>query len=236
MVEAVVLLPGILCDDRVFAHQASGLEQGRTVCVRTPKSGQKVEEMAEDLLADLPERFALAGQGLGGNIALEILKRAPERVSRLGLISTCLLSETPMAAALREERIVRARVGRMEDVLASEIQPKTLAPGSGRLAVLNMLGQMALDLGPELFIRQSRAMQRKRDQHDLLRRCTVPTAVICGSDDGLTPRRRFDLMAHLAPCAKLHEIPNAGHLPSLEQPEATLAALESWLEMPLRLH
>ena len=98
-----------------------------------------------------------------------------------------------------------------------------------RLTVLNLVYDMARNLGPDVFVAQSRAMQRRPDQQAILRRCKVPALVLCGLEDSLTPPKRQEFMANLIPNATLKLIPGAGHLPVLEQPELSTRALQDWL-------
>lgn len=235
MPEPLVLVPGLACDARLFWHQVIALSGERPVMVAAPLSGVTVEEMGAALLDGLPERFALAGAGLGANVAVDILRRIPERVTRLALIGVSAQPETPIAAAAREPRIVGAQAGRLGEVIADEVPLAALADGSARREIMGMLRDMALTLGEGVFVRQSRAMQRRPDQQRFLRRALLPAVTICGAEDPLTPPRRHQFIAELMPYGTYEEIPHAGHLPTLEQPEATTAALERWLSAPLML-
>jgi pimeloyl-ACP methyl ester carboxylesterase len=107
-----------------------------------------------------------------------------------------------------------------------------LAPGPDRIEIQALLATMAADLGPEVFVAQSRALQRRPDQQGALRKCAVPTRILCGELDVLTPVRRHEFMAGLIPNAELSIIENAGHLPTLEQPQATTQAMRDWLDQP----
>ncbi len=118
----------------------------------------------------------------------------------------------------------------MRKVLGSD----TLAPGPQRIPILNDMLEMALELGPELFVRQMRALQRRPDQQGTLRRIKVPTLVLCGAHDTLTPVRKHSFMAELIPGAALHVVDMAGHLPTLEAPGETTDALSDWLNIPVR--
>jgi pimeloyl-ACP methyl ester carboxylesterase len=115
------------------------------------------------------------------------------------------------------------------------MKPDYLAPGPQRLAVLNQVFEMGRDLGPEVLVRQVRALQRRRDQQPTLRRCKVPTLILCGAYDTLTPLKRHAFMAELIPYARLEVIEDAGHLPTLEAPEAVTAALRAWMQQPFVL-
>ncbi|MFC3615466.1 alpha/beta fold hydrolase [Lutimaribacter marinistellae] len=231
MTEPVVLLPGMMCDARLYHHQMLHLSRERAVTIAPITQGERVEEIASGLLDQLPKRFALAGLSMGGIVAMEILRRAPDRVTRICLMDTDALADTPQIAAAREPMIVGARAGRLDEVMKQAIRPEFLAPGAGRVAVLEQVMEMARDLGPEVFVRQSRALQRRPDQQGTLRKIRVPAMVLCGAHDGLTPVKRHSFMAELIDGAELRVIDEAGHIPTLETPEAVTAALRDWLAM-----
>ncbi|MFK7874681.1 MAG: alpha/beta fold hydrolase [Paracoccaceae bacterium] len=231
MPEPLVLLPGLMCDARLFGPQIAELSSEFSVMVCPITQGERVEEIASTLLDQLPTRFALAGLSMGGIVAMEILRRAPDRVSRLALISTNPLSETPQVAAMREPQMVKARTGRLRQVIRDEMKPNYLAPGPFRSEILDLVMEMADVLGPEVFVRQSRALQRRKDQQATLRKCKVPTMVLCGAHDQLCPVKRHEFMAELIPQARLVVLPDSGHLPCLEQAPETTAALREWMAL-----
>lgn len=235
MPEPLVLLPGMMCDARLFGPQIAELSSEMTVTVAPITLGERIEEIASGLLDQLPKRFALAGLSMGGIVAMELLRRAPDRITRIALIDTNPLAETPVVAANREPQIVKVRSGRLLEVMRDEMKPNYLAPGPQRSDVLELVMDMAENLGPEVFIRQSRALQRRRDQQAVLRKCRAPTLVMCGAHDQLCPVKRHQFMAELIPFAELVVLENAGHLPTLEQPAETTAALRRWLAQPLVL-
>lgn len=235
MAEPLVLLPGMMCDARLFGPQITALSSERAVMVAPISLGERIEEIASDILTAAPAKFALAGLSMGGLVAMEVLRRAPERVTRVALMDTNPLPETPQKAAEREPQIIGARTGRLEEIMRDEMKPNYLAPGPQRTEVLALVMEMARDLGPEVFVRQSRALQRRRDQQGTLRRCKVPALVLCGEHDALCPVKRHQFMAELIPHAQLRVISGAGHLPTLEQPKATLEALRGWLAQPFVL-
>ena len=235
MSEPLVLLPGMMCDARLFGPQIAELSADTAVMVAPITQGERIEEIASSLLDLLPKRFALAGLSMGGIVAMELLRRAPDRITRIALMDTNPLAETPVIAANREPQIVKVRSGRMLEVMRDEMKPNYLAPGSQRADVLELVMDMAETLGAEVFIRQSRALQRRRDQQAILRKCKVPALILCGAHDQLCPVKRHTFMAELIPYAKLVVLENAGHLPTLEQPAETTAALRDWMRQPLVL-
>lgn len=235
MNEPVVFLPGMMCDARLFAPQMADLSRDMVVSVAPITQGDRIEDIAAAILPVLPERFALAGLSMGGIVAMELLRKAPERITRIALMDTNALAETPASAAAYEPMIIGAKAGRIEDVLRDLMQPDYLAPGPQRMDVLNAFVGMGMDLGPEVFINQIRALQRRRDQQATLRKCKCPALVMCGRHDGLTPLKRHAFMAELIPYAQLEVIEGAGHLPTLENPKAVTQVLRDWLRQPLVL-
>ncbi len=235
MIEPLVLLPGLMCDARLFQAQITALSRARAVAVAPVSGGERIEEIASGLLDQLSHRFALTGVGMGGVVALEIIRRAPERVTRLCLIATDAQADTPHIAASREELIVGAQAGRLDEVMRKVIGSDMLAPGPQRIPILNDVLQMAGDLGAEVFVRQMRALQRRPDQQGALRRIRVPTLILCGAHEAENAVRKHEFMAELIPEADLRVIDEAGHLPTLEAPDMVSAALRDWLQIPLRL-
>lgn len=228
----LVLLPGLMCDARLFLPQIAALSGEFPVQVMPLTRDETVEDMARTVLAAAPESFALAGLSMGGIVAMEVLRRAPGRVTRLALMDTNCQAEMPNVAAAREPQIIGAKTGRLAEIMRDEMKPNYLAPGPHRVGVLNIVMQMALDLGPEVFVRQSRALQRRPDQQGTLRRARTPTLILCGEHDALCPLRRHEFMAHLMPNAHLEVIQEAGHLPTLERPDQTTGLLRRWLSAP----
>ncbi|WP_238366199.1 alpha/beta fold hydrolase [Mesobacterium pallidum] len=232
MADPLVLLPGLMCDARAFGPQLAELGQVVPVTIAPLGQGERMEEIASGLIPQLPRRFALAGHGMGGAVAMEILRRAPERVARLALIATSPLPDTPSQATDRDTRIVGARAGRLAQVLAEHHGQSRLAHGPFRAEIAALMEEMALSLGPDTYVRQNRAMQRRRDQQATMRRCAVPTLVLCGAEDPLYPVKRQEFLAELIPGATLKVLAGAGHMPMLEQADATSDALRDWLGLP----
>lgn len=235
MAEPLVFLPGMMCDARLFGPQIAELSSQFSVMVSPVTRAERIEEIASGLLDELPQRFALAGLSMGGIVAMELLRRAPDRITRLALMDTNPLAETPQVAAAREPQIVKVRTGRLHGVIRDEMLPAYLGPGPFRDEVSELVLDMADALGPEVFLRQSRALQRRRDQQGTLRKCKVPTLVLCGEHDALCPVKRHTFMAGLIHGAELRVIAGAGHLPTLETPAETTRALRDWMRQPLIL-
>lgn len=235
MAEPLVLLPGMMSDARVWATQLTVMSYERPVTIAPVCTGDRIEEIASELLMTLPAKFALCGHGMGGVIALEVFRRAPDRVIRLALIGTNPLSDTPQEAADREPRMIGAKAGRFETMLEQEILPRHVGFGPMRAHAIAEMQEMALSLGADVYARQERAMQRRRDQQGTLRRITQPTLVIAGAEDQIVPLKRQEFLAEIIPYAKLSVLQGVGHMAMLEDPEGVTEALYGWMRQPLVL-
>ncbi|WP_138934492.1 alpha/beta fold hydrolase [Roseovarius arcticus] len=235
MNEPLVLLPDMMCDARVFGPQLAELSADHAITVAPVTGGDRIEEIASNLLDVLPRRFALAGLSLGASVAMELVRRAPGRVTRIALMGASVFAETPQGAADLEPIIMKARAGNLDAFVAGFIPPGTLAPGPQRAEVMELLCDMAAHLGTDTVIRQARAVQRRRDYQAEARRFKMPTLVLCGAYDGPAPIKRHQFLADLIPYAELSVIQGAGRLPTLEQPDATTDALMAWMRQPLVL-
>lgn len=230
--ETLVMIPPLLCDARVFEPQMLDLSRDHAVMFAPTTRGERMEEVASQILTWAPSKFALAGMGMGGMIAMEVLRRAADRVTRIALISTTAQSDTPEAAAAREPHIIAARSGRIADVLQHEINSTWMAPTSDKVELVRLLTEMGHALGPEIYVQQARALQRRKDQRATLRRIKQPTIVLCGRHDGQYQLKRHEFLAGLIPFAQLEVIEGAGYLPTLEKPDAVSDALRRWMKAP----
>jgi pimeloyl-ACP methyl ester carboxylesterase len=219
----LVLLPGMMCDGRLFQHMPPHLCLGIS-------QHDTVEALASDVLEQAPATFALGGLSMGGIVAMEVIRQAPDRVTHLCLMDTNCEAETDQIKAMRQPQIEKALAGQLDSVMRNEMKPNYLAHGPRRADVLDLCMEMALDLGSEVFARQSAALRDRPDQKQTLQDWDKPTLILTGAQDRLCPLHRHELMAELMPQSTLKIIENAGHLPTLERPNETRAALMRWLE------
>lgn len=228
MRQDLILLPGLICDARLFAPQIEALADVAVAFV-PHLDAASVGDMAEAVLGAAPRSFALAGLSMGGYVALEILRRAPERVTRLALISTTARPDTPEQSAMRRDLIELAKTHRYAQVMP-RLLPKLISAGRREDADLKrIVVEMAEAVGARAFIHQQTAIISRPDSRPDLARIGVPTAVICGDADELTPQDRHAEMADAIPGATLAVVPGAGHLATLEAPDALSALLRGWL-------
>ncbi|MDB2535419.1 alpha/beta hydrolase [Amylibacter sp.] len=226
----LVLLPGMMCDERLFASQINELSKRREVHFAKITDHETISELAFDVLNNAPPVFALAGLSMGGIVAMEIVSQAPERVERLALLDTNPLAELPDVLKRRGPQIDAIKNGQLKEIIRDEMKPNYLFDGVRKTEILKLCMDMALDIGPDAFIRQSIALRDRVDQKNTLGSYKRPALVLCGRHDVLCPLERHELMHTLLENSKLEIIEDAGHLPTLEQPKITTMALASWLE------
>jgi pimeloyl-ACP methyl ester carboxylesterase len=225
----LVLIPGMMCDARLFAPQMAAF--ARCPVLHAPcTEADNVEGLAAAVLAVAPPRFALAGLSMGGIVAMEVLRQAPGRVEKLALLDTNPLAETAQVQARRPAQIAEAMAGGLDRVMQRDMIPHYLADAEGQPGIAALCLDMAMGLGPDVFARQSRALATRPDQTATLAAFTGPALVLTGAHDRLCPMERHALMHRLMPQSRLVVIDGAGHLPVLERPMETTAALRRWWE------
>ena len=230
MKQNVLLLPGLLCDASLFTEQVTVLSAMATVEVGDLTIAETISEMAASVLkAATAERFVLVGLSLGGYVAFEIIRQAPERVAALVLMDTAARPETADAQAKREALIELADSDL--DAVTEQLLPRLSHPDRMNLpAVRGVIQSMASGLGKEVFVRQQRAIMARPDSLPTLAAITCPTLVICGRDDLITPPDLASEMAKGIRHAELKIIEQCGHLSTLDQPEEVSQILSDWIK------
>ncbi len=225
----LLLVPGLLCDAALWAPQVEALADLARPIVADVTRSDSIGGMAADALAQAPERFALAGLSMGGYVAQEIMRRVPGRVTRLALLDTSARADTPEQSARRRDMIALAKMGTFKGV-TPRLLPYLLHPArlDDKPLVETVMG-MAERVGRDAFLRQEEAIIGRVDGRADLGRIACPTLILCGAQDLLIPPELHREMASLVPGAKLVEVPDCGHLSTLERPEAVNAALRDWV-------
>jgi pimeloyl-ACP methyl ester carboxylesterase len=227
--QELVLLPGLLCDAALWRPQIEALGDVVSCRVADLTRHDSMDEMARAVLAEAPDRFALAGLSMGGYVAQEIMRQAAERVTRLALLDTSARADSDEQRARRRGLIELAHKGRFKGV-TPRLLPQLIAPDrlEDKPLVDIVLG-MAERVGKDGFLRQQAAILGRPDGRPDLRRIRVPALVLCGREDALTPLERHEEMASLIPGSRLVVIERSGHLSTLERPEEVTAAMREWL-------
>jgi pimeloyl-ACP methyl ester carboxylesterase len=216
--ENLLLLPGMMCDARMWQAQIDSL--GVLTSIPLCDEFDNFADAATAILDSAPQQFALAGLSMGGILAFEIWRQAPQRVSHLALIDTNPFAESPERQSLRLTQIEQVVNGGLRSLAIDSLKPMYLAESNrDDEALLNTILDMAMDLGPEVFRLQSLALKNRVDSSEILQQIDCPVSVLCGAEDTLCPVAYHEYMADKISDCKLVVIDECGHLASMEKPE-----------------
>lgn len=225
----LVLVPGLNCTAELFGPQIEVFGGRCDISIADHARDETIADIARRLLAAAPPRFALAGLSMGGYVALEVMRQAPQRVERLALLDTRASPDAPEDTEIRQVAIKFAETGRFDDIHGI-LWPRLVHLGRlGDAALERVVRTMAEKTGPARFIRQQRAVMGRADFLPALSAIRCPTLVLVGAEDAITPRFMSEDMADAIAGSRLVVVPDCGHLSTLEQPAAVNAALEAWL-------
>jgi pimeloyl-ACP methyl ester carboxylesterase len=226
--QPLLLLPGLLCDERLWRDQARDLADIAAPIIADLSLDDSVASMAARVLADAPPRFALAGLSMGGYVAFEILRQQPERVSRLALLDTSAAPDSPARAEQRRAGLRLLERGRFAGV-TQQLLPTLVHPRHVHSAVGAEVRAMAQRVGAQAYRRQQTAIAQRPDSRAVLASIAVPTLIVVGEDDVLTPPAAAEEIQRGIAGAVLARIPDCGHLPTMEDPPRTNRLLRQWL-------
>ena len=230
--QPLVLLPGLLCDAALWEPQLSDLAEIADFFVADLTEHETVQDMAASVLRDSPwKEFALAGLSMGGYVAQEVMRQAPQRVARLALLDTRSHPELPEETKRRHQFMKLAQSERGFTPVTNRMLPLMLHESRVKdAALINIIREMAERTGVEGYIRQQKAIIARPDFRPLLPTIKCPTLVLCGRQDRLTPLRNSEEMAQAIPGARLVVVEECGHMSTLERPKEVNRAMRKWLE------
>jgi pimeloyl-ACP methyl ester carboxylesterase len=225
----LILLPGLLCDEALWAHQTRYLGEVAEVAVADLTGRDSAAALAADVLATAPPRFAVAGLSMGGYVALEIVRQAPERVVKLALLDTNARADTDEQRRRRRGLMALADRGEFRGV-TPRLLPMLIHPErTGEEALTGEVMAMAERVGRDAFLRQQKLIMDRPDSRPWLSSIRLPTLVLCGRQDAISTLEMHVEMAGAIPGARLAIVEECGHLASLERPHATTALMRDWL-------
>lgn len=222
-----VLIPGNMCDGRLWTDAVREALPGAVDADTT--RDDTIDAMAERALRQTNGALQPVGFSMGGIVALAMARIAPERIVSMVLLDTNPSADLAERAAVRPAQQSAVRAGALERIVIDELKPNYLAAANrGDCALRELLKDMALDLGPDVFIAQSEALRVRPDQRDVLPSLDVPMLIACGAEDRLCPPAWHVRMAAGAARATLHIVEGAGHMLPLEQPTRLAALIADW--------
>lgn len=225
----IVLVPGLLASPRLYAEQIPELWRLGPVTVAMHTRDDSMDAMARRILSSAPARFALAGLSMGGYICFELLRQAPQRIAKLILLDTSARPDTPEQSEQRRAQIEIARRGGLVDVTDTLFPRFVHARRWGDETLRRIVRAMTLEVGVEGFIHQQTAVMGRPDSRPDLAAVSIPTLVIVGDGDVLTPPERAEEIVKGIPGARLSVIRDSGHLSTLEQPAAVTRSMVEFL-------
>nr|WP_263327054.1 alpha/beta hydrolase [Neobacillus sp. Marseille-Q6967] len=230
--EQLVLIPGTLCDDRLWQPQIEILQDIAQITIADTSQFDSIKETAAAILKDVPGKFSLAGLSMGGMVSLEIMRQAGERINRLALLDTNPYPPTEEQKQTFQKYIDLCKDGYFQDITPTYLLPNLLHPSKQEDHHLtSLIKDMANSTGPEAYIRQLTSLMNRSGSLDILTNITCPTLVLTGRDDRLCSLSLHEEMAELIPNSKLIVIEECGHLSTLEKPETVASYLKEWLQM-----
>ena len=225
---SLVLLPGLLCTDKLWQHQVANLKDICNPSVADLTIDDSISKMAKRVLDNAPDRFVLAGLSMGGYVAFEIMRRAPERVICLALVDTKARLDAPDKLAVRKGLLALCKQGHFLGI-TPKFLPSLIHEDKLNTTVADDVIAMSKALETDVFVRQQTAIINRTDSLLLLPNIHVPTLIIVGDDDKVTPPEEAVKIAELIPNNELHILAQCGHLAPLEQPTIVTDILRTWL-------
>jgi pimeloyl-ACP methyl ester carboxylesterase len=225
----LVLIPGLLCDERLWAHQKTSLEHSTPIYIPDVSLDASIAQMAERTLDEAPPLFALAALSMGGYVAMEIMRQAPERVKKLALLDTIVRPDDEARAKARRGLLTLAQMGRFKGV-TPQLLPRLVHPRCIGTPIADTVLAMAQTIGKEGFVRQQQAIIERADYRPLLETIAVPTLIVVGQNDEITPPAESEEIHRGIPQSRLVVLAECGHLPPLEHPQLTTQLLIRWLD------
>ena len=226
----IVFVPGLLCTGRIYEHQAQRLGRKHPVLLADHWSHASMAGIAKSILAVAPETFALAGTSMGGYVAFEIMRQAPERVAKLILLSTSAKPDTPERSEGRRKQVAAVRENGARTAVKT-LWPNLVHPARHEdHALLAAFNEMADELGPDAFARQIDAIIGREDSRPTLPKIKVPTLVIAGAEDKLITPDNSKEIADGVPGARLEMVEHCGHMGMIERPETYTRLLGEFLD------
>jgi pimeloyl-ACP methyl ester carboxylesterase len=228
--QPLILIPGLLCDEDLWRDQLPALAPHADITITIEQTRHdSISAIAAAILAAAPPRFALAGLSMGGMVALELMRQAAGRVTRLALLDTSARANTGEELKVRAGRIALVQAGHVDIVLGLQLARFLPLSRLGEVPLVDRALKMMRRVGAATYVRQERAGMQRIDSRPSLAAITCPTLVLCGRQDAATPLALSEEIASGIAGSRLEVIEDCGHLSTMERPDAVNRALVEWL-------
>jgi pimeloyl-ACP methyl ester carboxylesterase len=224
-----VLIPGLFASPRFYEKQLPVLWRHGPVTIADHTRDESMAGIARRLLETAPKRFALVGHSMGGYVAFEVLRQAPDRVVKLALLNTSARPDAPEQTEKRKSQIALAESGRFAEVPELQFPALVHPTRKNDGALLRLVKQMAEDTGPDGFVRQQKAIMSRVDSRPGLGAIKCPTFILVGDRDEVTPPDRAEEINAGVKDSQMVVVKDCGHLSALERPEQVADALAAWI-------
>jgi pimeloyl-ACP methyl ester carboxylesterase len=228
--QTIYLLCGLLCDKTVWETQLPALRnQGYDARPMSFQGFDSLSGMAAHLLEQAPQRFSLVGHSMGGRVALEAYRQAPQRIERLALLDTGYGPASPDETEKRGTLVNKALSEGIDAIAETWARPMIGPSHQQDTELLGSILRMVGRMSGEIYAGQTKALLTRPDATSVLSEIRCPTLVLCGKDDSWSPPERHQVMAEMIPGSELVLIDDCGHMSSMEQPQVVLSALQTWM-------
>lgn len=226
------LLPGLLCDEIVFAEQVRALSDVCEIRIPSFRGLDSLDAMAQAVLADAPPRFSVAGFSMGGRVAFRLAARVLDRIERFCAFDTGVTPASEAELPKRRALVDLANTKGMAALMEAWLPPMLHERRRSDPAFRAPLDAMVMRFSPQDHEKQIRALVNRPDARPVLPTIQCPTLIACGREDGFSPPADHEAIAAAIPGARLEIIPDSGHFLPVEQPEAFNKALRQWINLP----
>lgn len=227
--EPLILLPGTLCDERLWESQLNGLADVADITIGDTTKQSSIEGLAQDVLTKAPPKFSLAGLSLGGIVALEIMRISPDRVNKLALLSSNPFPPKAEQQQTWQKFIKMTENNQFIDITKEYLLPVLVNEENQSNQMVNTIIQMAENIGPKAYLNQLRAVMDREDQTSILSTITCPTLLMVGAKDVVCPITMTEYMKNIIPNSEMKTVENAGHLVTLEKSAEVTKTMRNWI-------
>lgn len=226
----IILIPGLGTSPRTYSDILPALWKHSSVTIANQTEDASIEAIAKRILTEAPSRFALIGHSMGGYIAFEILRQAPDRISKLALLNSSARPDNDEAKEKRKKQIEKVKKGDFAEIIETALPAFVHSLHKEDKNLQKMITVAHYDAGAEAYIRQQTAIMGRKDSRPDLKNIKIPTLVLTGDDDKLLPIELSQEIADSTPGARLLIVTKCGHMSPLEQPQTVSNALTEWLD------